>query len=97
MKRFKIWIEGDNCLVNIEGKVCKLGFVTTRIVRSSNRAEVAKIALEAMKRELKGIITNNECNQPNIYIKDISEVSWFKDYFISHKGFTWYPEDAEEK
>lgn len=96
MKRFKIWIEGDNCLVDVEGKVAKLGFVTTRIIRSSDQAEASKIVLDALTKELGAIVTNNKLNPPNVYIKEISEVTWFKDYFVFHKGFTWYPEDAEE-
>ncbi len=94
MRKFEIWVEGDNCLVDVEGKVTKLGFITTRIIKSSNQEEAIAKLRDVISRELEDIVVNDKQDPPNIYIKEISEVSWFKDYFIEQKGFTWYPEDA---
>lgn len=92
MKKYKILIEGRNCLIVLDAEVKRCGFYCTRFIEAEDTHAAGQVAIELIREELKGIICNDLSSPPLMRVDEIQEVASFGDNLTPGKGFTWYLE-----
>ncbi|HET6891788.1 MAG TPA: hypothetical protein VFH31_11850, partial [Pyrinomonadaceae bacterium] len=82
MKKYKVFVRGDNFLINLDGVNQKMGFYTTRFVEAQNE-EAAEYAVMNMLRSdpklVKGVL-NEGSDPPMMYAEEIEELKSFKGF-----------------
>ncbi len=100
MRRYKVLLQGENFLFNIDGEHRFFGFQATRIVKAASLESAKKIALICLHHEL------NACDlkfvegpkPPRLQIKEIRALG--KLQLVRRKtvtGFDFYYEDEQAK
>ena len=95
MKHYRVLLNGENFLINMEGKESYMGFYTTRFVSAISPEEAELNAVNSIKTDdrIKGIILNStEHEQPMIYMDEIEEIQ--KNEKEDNYGFGWYDMDS---
>lgn len=92
MGRFKILVEGRNCLLDVDGISKKCGFFTTRMVNARDAQDSVRAVSELIRKELIRVALNDAADPPTMEVAELSEVGEF-DEDPPRGGFTWYVED----
>jgi len=95
LKKYRLFIEGKNFDIKNEGKVIRTGFFTNRYIEATDHSSAESIALDLIRKELKGLILNDESNPPLMFIKENEELTSFEDNLVPGTGFSWF-EDADK-
>ena len=98
MKKYKVFVRGQNFLINLDGVNQKMGFYTTRFIEAESE-EAAEYAVMDMLRcdpkLVKGVL-NERSDPPMMYAEEIEEVKSFNGFPVPGTGFAFYPEENEE-
>ena len=98
MKHYRVLLNGENFLVNMEGKESYMGFYTTRFVSAVSPEEAELNAVHNIKTDerIKSIILNtSKHEQPMIYMDEIEEIK--ESEKEESYGFGWYDmEDSND-
>jgi hypothetical protein len=92
MKKYKVVVEGRNCLIELGNIAQRHGFFTTRFIEAEDTSTAGQIAVDLVKKELTDTLLNDQFNPPSMYVDEVGEVRSFGDNLVPGKGFTWYPE-----
>lgn len=94
MKKFRVFIRGENFLINLDGVEQKLGFYTTRYVEAQDE-EAAEYAvmdiLRADPKLAKGVL-NDKSDPPMMYAEEVDEIDSFEGCPLPGTGFAFYSE-----
>lgn len=97
MKKYKVFVRGENFLFNLDGVNQKMGFYTTRFVEAEDE-EAAEYAVMDMLRNdpklIKGVL-NERSDSPMMYAEEIVELKSFKGFPVPGTGFAFYSEESE--
>ncbi len=94
MKKYRLFIEGKNFYIKNEGIVKKTGFFTNRYIEAIDNSSAEIMALDLIKKELKGLILNDRSDPPLMFIKKNEELISFGDNLVPGTGFSWF-EDTD--
>ena len=96
MPHYRVKLEGKNFRLPLEGKVMKLGFLTTRLVESRDEAQAELDAVQLIRKNeaLAGVL-NERSDPPMIYCEDIEEIEPFDAASVVQQGLIFYPEDSQ--
>ena len=96
MKNFRVFVRGQNFLINLDDRDQKVGFYTTRYVEAPNE-EAAEYAVMDMLRGdpklAKGVL-NDKSDPPVMFAEEVEEIDSFAGVKIP--GFAFYPDEKEE-
>lgn len=97
MKKYRIFINGKNFLIEINGALAKHGFYTNRYVEANDERDAELQAMDMIrKREgLKNAVRNAEGDPPMMYAEEIHELNDFDEVESFEEGLAWYPEGGE--
>jgi CobQ-like glutamine amidotransferase family enzyme len=99
--RYRVLVCGSNVLVGDELRkahgselknVSVLGFATTRFVGAPNLEEACKVAIEAARQELRGLMANHPSNSPTFEIEEVRELGDDDLEKGPNAGFTFFRE-----
>lgn len=96
MKNFRALINGQNLSIELDGKVRKVGFYTTRRVEADTREEAQASSIDLMRTDARLLtLLRNALDDPPVFL--IDEISELIDDFdqVSDTGFSFYREDEE--
>ncbi len=98
MKKYKVFVRGENFLMNLSGAPQKLGFYTTRFVEAANEeaAEYAVMDLLRADPKLVKSVLNEGSDPPMMYAEEVEELKSFNGFLAPGTGFTFYPEEGKE-
>ena len=98
MKKYRVFLQGKNFLLNIDDKTEKIGFYTTRFVEANDELEAENKSVELIRNDpqLRQLVLNEKDDPPTIYQEDIEELSDFDGIKTPGAGYTFYPEDVDE-
>ena len=98
MKKYRVFIRGENFLMDLDGAPQKLGFYTTRFVEAANEEAAENVVMDLLRGDSK--LVNNVLNEgsdpPMMYAEEIEEVKSFNGFPAPGTGFTFYPEAGKE-
>lgn len=97
MKKFRVFVRGENFLVNLDDVEEKVGFYTTRYVEALDE-ETAEYAVMDMLRGdpklAKGVL-NDKSDPPMMYAEDVEEIDSLEGLPLPGTGFAFYPDEKE--
>jgi hypothetical protein len=98
MKNYRVFVRGENFLINVDGCVKKLGFYTTRFVEANDEREAEENAISILRKDpkLRGCILNKESDTPMLFVEEIEKVDSFDGLTLPGAGFSFYPDDEGE-
>jgi hypothetical protein len=97
MKKFRVFVRGENFLINLDEVEQKIGFYTTRYVEAQNE-EAAEYAVIDMLRgdpKLSKGVLNDETDPPIMYAEEVEEIDSFQGLPLPGTGFAFYPDEKE--
>ena len=94
MPAYRVMINGQNFLVERDGRVAKHGFFTTRIVEASDpvAAEHAAVPMIRETQRLRDLVRNDPGDPPVIDVTSIVELESGEEVESRETGFVWYEE-----
>lgn len=97
MKKYKVFVNGQNFLLNLDGESKKVGFYATRFVEADNEdeAEGKVIGIFQSESQLRDNILNDNSDNPMMYVESVSEVKSFDDVGRTDAGYSFYYENNE--
>lgn len=96
MNQYRVLLNGQNFLLNFDGKIQKTGFYITRNVKAESVEDAEQKATELIKNDewLKNNILNDRNDSPTIYIDEIG-VAEKGAKNLKNLGFSFYLEENE--
>ena len=96
MPHYRVELAGENFRLTMEGRVMKLGFLTTRLVEAKDEAQAELRAVQLIREDQKlaGVL-NERADPPVIHCESIEKVAPFDPASVVQLGFTFYPEEAQ--
>ena len=93
MPKYKVEIDGQNFLINMDGRQAKYGFFMFRLVDADDEAAAAKQAVQMVRDapNLGDTVLNRGDDAPTIDVLSIVEVV---DLQNPQPGLIWYPEQS---
>ncbi len=97
MKKYRVFIRGENFLIDLDGVEQKVGFYTTRFVEARGEEEAENAAIDLLRSDPKLVrgVRNQRDDTPMMYAEEIEEVESFGDFLVPGRGFTFFPEEGE--
>jgi hypothetical protein len=99
IKKYKVFLNGRNFWIKVDGHLKRKGFYTTRFVEAKTAKEAKTLAVELVRSEpfLRAAVKNDKSNPPMIYLEDIETVPSFEGVGQPGAGHTWYDQDSSAK
>jgi len=96
MNWYRVQLNGQNFLLNLEGDSQKFGFYTTRDIEAESYegAELKVIKTIQEDETLKNNVLNGKNDSPTIYINEMKLFESDEEK-LNNSGFTFYREDNE--
>lgn len=96
MTRYRVLVNGKNCLLEVDGQVQKHGFYTTRIVSAGSPGEAEGRAIDAVRNlpRLRQVVLNDESDPPFVEAEEVNEVDPAFEEDEKTSGLAFYLEDT---
>jgi hypothetical protein len=94
MSAYRVMINGQNFLVEMDGRLAKYGFFTARIVESPDpiAAEYAAVQMIRETQRLRDLVRNEPGDPPVMHVTSIVELESGDEIEDREPGFVWYEE-----
>ena len=94
---YRVLVNGQNFLVELDGALQNLGFYATRFVEAENETVAEEKAIELFRSDtyLQGIAKNDHESSPMLFVEEMDEVDG--DEMQSATGFSWYTEEGDHE
>ncbi len=98
MKKYKVLVQGENFLINLDGKEQKLGFYTTAFVEARNEEEAEEGAIGLLRddQEFRQSVLNEKSDSPMMFVDEIQELQSFEGLNLPRTGLSFFPEEGKE-
>ena len=92
MKKFRVFVRGENFRLNLEGAVKRYGFYTTRFVEAPDKSEAERLAIDLLRQEsrLCGRVVNDQADPPMLFAEEIDEIVSFDTVENRFPGLAFY-------
>ena len=96
MKKFRVFLRGENFLMKVEDGSRRLGFHTTRFIEAPDDGEAERLAVESVRKSdrLRTGMLNDRLDGPMLFAEEVEEVSAFPEIGSQEPGFNFYDEDG---
>ena len=90
-RKYRILVNGQNFLLEMDGENRKTGFYTTRFVEAQDAEQAEALAVELIKSDpkLSNIVLNKRGDSPRVYVEEIEEVKRLR----AQAGYAFYYEE----
>lgn len=94
-KKFKIFINVENVLTEIDGDLTRVGFYTTRIIKAVNMDDAMSKAKDLLYSEdkFKKIVQNDLSDPPSFKVDEINEIGVLESFKRKDLGYVFYKEE----
>jgi hypothetical protein len=96
MPKYRVFLNGQNFLLSVDGERGKYGFYTTRCVEAADASSAASEAVERLRleRSLGELGLNAPDDPPRLAVERVEELETFKGVENLAPGLTFYPEES---
>ena len=97
MNHYRVFLKGQNFLLNVDGTPKRLGFFTTRFVQANNRDGAELLAVDLIRSDtwLRNSVLNERSDPPKIFAEEIDIVD-ANDVPEVLAGFSYFPMDGAD-
>jgi hypothetical protein len=97
MRKYCVRINGQNYLLNWEGKAQRMGFYKTYYLEADDPQEAENLAVSKIVADPKwrSSILNSHDDEPVMYLDSLVEVETFEGIPNLEQGYVFYPEDDQ--
>lgn len=94
MRKYKVFVRGENFLINFDGVSQKVGFYTTRFVEGEDEEAAEGAVMEMLRGDptLVEVVLNEGADPPMMYAEEIEELKSFEGFPVPGTGFTFFAE-----
>jgi hypothetical protein len=94
MPNYEVEINGQNFMIDMDGRVAKHGFFITRFVEVTDPAAAENAAVQMIRetQRLRDIVRNDSGDPPVMDVTSIVELESFEGIENREPGFVWYEE-----
>jgi hypothetical protein len=94
MRQYRVFLRGENFVLEVDGEPSRLGFYTTRFVEATGPEAAEILAVDLIRRDqtLAGI-KNLRDDPPMIYAEEIEEIA--VNELQSSSGYTFFGMEQE--
>ena len=98
MPKYRVRIDAQNFLVEMEGAEGRYGFFTSRFVEADDPAAAESAAVQMLRddAEPRGLVRNSPNDPPVIYVEEITELDSL-DGINNQPGRAWYEMNPKEQ
>lgn len=95
MKKFRVFVRGENFLINLDDVEQKLGFYTTRYVEARNKEAAEHVVMDMLRDDpkLTNGVLNDKSDPPMMYAEEVEEIDSFAALPLPGAGFAFYPDE----
>ncbi len=98
MRKFKVFVEGRNFLIDGPDGTDRYAFCTTRLIDADNEDDAELRAVEALRanQSLREVVRNEQDNPPMMYVTEIEELDEVAEAEgqSADAGLTWYVDET---
>jgi hypothetical protein len=97
MPKYQVTIEGQNFLVERNGKIASHGFFAIRFLETADARAAENAAVDAIRRTetLRELVRNPPEDPPIMNVTEILELDSFDGIESLEPGFVWYEESTK--
>jgi hypothetical protein len=97
-KKFKVMVNGQNFLIEYDGKAVRMGFYTTLFLEATDpeSADFAAANLLRADPKLRDILLNERDDPPRLVTEGIEEIQSFDGCQLPRTGFVFYDESTDD-
>ena len=98
MKKYKVFVRGQNFHLHLNGEARKLCFYTTRFVEAQDDHEAEEKAISTLRNDptLRDRVLNDKSDAPMLFVEEIAELDSFDGVTLPGTGFSFYTGDEAE-
>ena len=98
MKKYRVFVRGENFLVRGDERDQKLGFYTTVFVEALDEQSPEFKAMELLRTDQKlvNVTLNSKSNPPMMYMEEIEELETFEGLNLPRTGFAFFTAEDYE-
>ncbi len=96
MKRFRVFLRGENFLLSVEGTAKRLGFYTTRFLEAPDERAAEQQAVESLRQneELRSGVLNDPSDPPMLFAEEIEEIPSFEGMEDRDLGLAFFDDES---
>jgi len=94
MNKYHLLMNGQNFIVDMDGKAAKHGFFQNFFLEADSPEQAENLAVRKIREdeELKAVVQNPKDDPPTILLEEMSEVEGSFDVEAMKSGKVWYRE-----
>jgi hypothetical protein len=98
MKKFRVFLRGENFFLRLEGEARRYGFYTTRFVEAEDENAAEQRAIELLRQHgpLRDALLNDTNDPPMLFTEEIEELASFEDVENPSPGLAFYEDQPTE-
>ena len=96
MKKFRVFIRGENFFMKADGVVKRMGFYTTRYVEGVERDDAERRAIDSLRQlnRLRESLLNDPANPPLLFAEEIEEIDSFEGIESLEPGLVMFDDES---
>ena len=93
MKKYKVFVRGENFLIRFEEQEQKLDFYTTVFVEAQDPQDAELKAMDLLRNDQKLVTRtlNAKSDSPMMFVEEIEELETFEGQSLPRTGFAFFP------
>lgn len=97
MKKYRVFVRGENFLMDVDSVNQMLGFYTTRFVEAEDEQAAEYAVMDSLRSDPKlvGSVLNEDTDPPMMFAEEIEELESFEGFPAPGTGFTFYPAESK--
>lgn len=97
MKKYRLFVRGENFLFELDDEERRLGFYTTVFIEAENEEQAELQAIDLLRNDPKLVdgLLNPKADSPMMFVEEIDELESFADVTLPRTGFSFFPQDEE--
>jgi hypothetical protein len=98
MKKFQVRIEGANLYFDRDGRLERMGFITTRFVEADSIHDAEERAVQLVRDDVSTFVANPTEDPPRIFAcEEAFELEAYPEGIVPpHKGYSFFPDEETQ-
>jgi hypothetical protein len=97
MKKYRVFVRGENFLMDFDNKEQKIGFYTTVFIEAHTEEAAELEAMDLLRHDpmLVSNVLNAKADPPMMFADEIEELESFEGLHLPRLGFSFFTDEEE--